>query len=222
MTHPIDSLAIYHTYPTRARYQQPHTESSGDSDKLCQSLSSLSQRLRCLSLDDIAVSDDIFSPNNTPSTLHWPRLEDIYIIYPPVSPTGEKLFQVKTTTSDDGGGDVDDDDDVGYYASDHSIDDSTQPHAEVIVTTPITNRFFAAAGRAALEMPALRDMKLEALFVPRADVWLKFRYTPGKAIWASSCGYVPDHGTLELWNQVSRQHVGSNLEVVISGEEDIY
>lgn len=83
-------------------------------------------------------------------------------------------------------------------------------------------RFYLAAAHAALQMPALKQMKLIAL-LENGISWHKFWYysidLTARALWTSSSGFVPDEEVLDCWRRVPRKHLEIDLEVEISENE---
>ncbi|KAI1409696.1 hypothetical protein F5Y13DRAFT_169281 [Hypoxylon sp. FL1857] len=204
VTHAIDSFHIAGTY-SQPNHQQPARQPDrheAKPDELSQSLGMISQRLRHLDLYDVIVSDDLFLQHSlapeVASPAHWARLENFYLYYPPIAPSGKWLF----------------------YPDPSVLDRQKAP----TVVDPAIQRRYLAAARAALEMPLLVDMLLEAHLEGDGD-WHKFWYhrnTKGNAataIWTSSSGFVPDDKVLAAWREVPRKHWETELEVKILDDE---
>lgn len=219
VTHPIDSFHIAgtSTHPWSLRRPLPASGAPADQkDTLSSALCALSQRLKSLDLYEIAITNEIFWPTALPPSVqgspHWAKLESLSIYYLPILPTGKWLFRPKFRR-----GMV-----QGYYIS-HETSDSSDSEDETAADAAL-QRFYEAAGRAALEMPVLRDMTLVAKLEPESDQWHKFWYhvrggRTARAIWTSSSGFEPTDKVLDLWKQVPMRHVGSELDVKILQDE---
>ncbi|KAK7756433.1 hypothetical protein SLS62_001659 [Diatrype stigma] len=206
VTHPIDRFYIAGTYTQRNRQQpaQQTQQCESKPDELSQSLGVLSQRLYEISLYDVVVSDALFLQHSTASEMassaHWACLKNFGLYYPPVTPSGERLFY-----------------------PDPSIPDRRKA---ATVAGPAIQRRYLAAARAALEMPLLKDMTLVAQLGCNGD-WHKFWYNhdtrrgTAKVLWTSSSGFVPEDEVLAAWREVPRKHSGVlELEVEILDDED--
>ncbi|KAG8157345.1 hypothetical protein KVR01_012729 [Diaporthe batatas] len=207
ITHAMDQFHIVGTYSQLDHHQpaQEPQEPGVKVDELSLALGVLSQRLRYLDIYEVAVSDDLFLHQNLPPEMspppHWARLENLGLHYPPVSPSGQRLFYPDPSAAD--------------------------PDQAPIVAGPSVQRRYLVAARSALEMPLLRNMTLVAQ-LGRQGHWHKFWYhrNPGGrnpaagVIWTSSSGFVPDDEVLEAWREVPRKHGdGGGLEVEILHDE---
>ncbi|KAI1452079.1 hypothetical protein F4805DRAFT_54980 [Annulohypoxylon moriforme] len=206
ITHTIDHFHLGGSYslPWRQIPVRQVNQSEAKTDELSRTLGMISQRMETLNLHEVPVSDEIFlQPNLVPemtSPAHWARLKVLLIYYPIITPSGEWLFYLDPEVPDDEKGAV-----VPYSAS--------------------LQRRYLAAARAALEMPLLQHMILEAR-VDHDEDWHKFWYNynekdkVAKAVWTSSSDFVPDDEVLEAWREVPRKHFsGVELKVEISDDE---
>jgi hypothetical protein len=209
ITHAMDHFHITGTYP-QLNHQQPApqpTQYGTRPDELSLVLGMMSQRLRSLELHEVAVSDDLFlqhnpipaSPGMTTAPAHWARLENLGLYYPPVTPSGERLF----------------------------YPDPSDPGRRV--ASPALQQRYLAAARAALEMPLLKDLMLIAqleLEEEGEEDWHKFWYHCGAkteapiARWTSSTGFVPDDEVQAAWRDVARRYRhGKELEIDIMEDD---
>ncbi|KAI6090341.1 hypothetical protein F4821DRAFT_229101 [Hypoxylon rubiginosum] len=205
VTHAIDYFQIAGTYslPNCQRPARQPDQSEAGPDELSQSLGIISQRVRNIDLCEVAVSDDIFLQYDLPpeiaSPAHWARLENFFLQYTPVTPSGKWLF----------------------------YRDPSAPDVEraAIIADPAVQRRYLVAARAALEMPLLQSMLLVA-YERCNDAfncdWHTFCYyrEGARAVWSSSSGFVPNDEVLAAWREVPRKYLDdTELEVVISDDE---
>ncbi|KKP02995.1 hypothetical protein THAR02_04926 [Trichoderma harzianum] len=214
--HPIDVFHICDdNYVAMSQSQSPPspTLSSEGEDGLSRAFHILSQRLKELHIDGIIVSEELFYPRTLSVHMaepRWERLVSFTLSYPPVTPSGEWLFIPDPNASDDS------EDEVNDWMS---ITSSQEPRSERCIATPAMQQFYIAAGRAALQMPALEDMTLAAGLGEGNEHWHKFWYhakrSTAKALWTNSSGFVPDDDVLECWRKVPRKYLKGELEVEI-------
>ncbi|KAM6478239.1 hypothetical protein HDV62DRAFT_382848 [Trichoderma sp. SZMC 28011] len=226
INHTIDDFDICDdSYSSMSRSQVPPTTtlSSEGEDGLSRALHILSQRMKTLYVDGIIVSDELFFPRTL--SVHmveplWERLVTFHLCYPPVTPSGEWLFVPDPNASDDS---EDENEIINDWMSTTS---SQEPRSERCIATPAMQQFYIAAGRAALQMPALEDMTLVAGLDVGLGVddeyWHKFWYhaerSTAEALWTSNSGFVPDDDVLECWRKVPRKYLKGELEVEISSD----
>ncbi|KAK0757376.1 hypothetical protein N5P37_010098 [Trichoderma harzianum] len=219
INHPIDVFHICDdSYVAMSQSQSPPspTLSSEGEDGLSRAFHILSQRLKELHIDGIIVSKELFYPRTLSVHMaepRWERLVTFSLSYPPVTPSGEWLFIPDPNASDDS------EDEVNDWLS---ITSSQEPRSERCIATPAMQQFYIAAGRAALQMPALEDMMLDAGLGEGDEYWHKFWYhakrSTAKALWTSSSGFVPDDDVLECWRKVPRKYLKGELKVEISSD----
>ncbi|KAI0887775.1 uncharacterized protein GGS22DRAFT_154258 [Annulohypoxylon maeteangense] len=205
ITHAIDKFSLVGSY--FSEFSQPpvrrNDQREAKPDELSRSLRKISQRSQVFNLCDVAISDEIFLRHNLvpkmASPAHWARLKTFYIQYPLITPSGEWLFYHNPGVSNNQMGSI--------------------------VPYPALQRRYLAAARAALEMPLLEDMSLDAS-INIENEWHKFCYSYNKknksvkAIWTSSSGFVPENEVLEAWREVPRKHLdGKELVVEILDDE---
>ncbi|KAL7961210.1 hypothetical protein V8C34DRAFT_274062 [Trichoderma compactum] len=222
INHPIDSFHICDdSYGAMSRSQSPPaaTLSSEGEDGLSRAFHILSQRLKTLHIDDIIVSDELFFPRTLSAHMaepRWERLVTFHLCYPPVTPSGEWLFIPDPNASDDS------EDENSMFSDWISLTSNQEPRSERCIATPAMQQFYVAAGRAALQMPALEWMTLDAGLAEGNEHWHKFWYhakrSTAKALWTSSSGFVPDNDVLECWRKVPRKYLKGELEVEISSD----
>ncbi|KAL6697247.1 hypothetical protein J3F84DRAFT_368412 [Trichoderma pleuroticola] len=220
--HPIDDFEIRDdSYSAMGRSQLPPdtTLSSEGEDGLSRTLHILSQRLKTLHIDGIIVSDELFFPRTLSVHMtepRWERLVTFHLCYPPVTPSGEWLFVPDPNASDDS------EDENAMFSHWVSISSDQGPRSDRCIAAPAMQQFYIAAARAALQMPALERMTLDAGLGGECEYWHKFEYratrSTAEALWASSSGYVPDDDVLECWRKVPRKYLKGELEVEISSD----
>ncbi|KAM0264503.1 hypothetical protein ACHAQJ_000694 [Trichoderma viride] len=199
----------------------PETLREGEEDRLSKSIHILSQRLKKLDIYNIAVSDEIFFPRALSVGIaepRWDRLVIFSLYYPPVNPSGDLLFlpDPHAYQSSESEASISSDAPSGM-----SID---EPKDTLSIATPVMQQFYLAAARAALQMPALRDMSLVAE-LGYNEYWHKFSYNvkgglSAKALWTSSSGFIPEDEVLECWRKVPRKHLEAELEVELSDDKN--
>ncbi|KAK4069550.1 uncharacterized protein Triagg1_6974 [Trichoderma aggressivum f. europaeum] len=222
INHPIDNFHICDdTYDAMSRSQLPPdtTLSSEGEDGLSKAFHTLSQRSQTLHIDGIIVSDELFFPRTLSAHMaepRWERLVTFHLCYPPVTPSGEWLFIPDPNASDDS------EDETPMFNDWISITASQEPTSRRCIATPAMQQFYMAAGRAALQMPALEWMTLDAGLGGYDEYWHKFWYhakkSTAKALWTSSSGFIPDDDVLECWRKVPRKYLKGELEVEISSD----
>lgn len=190
-------------------------------DGLSRAFHVLSQRLKTLHIEDIIVSNELFFPRTLSAHMtepRWERLVTFRLCYPPVTPSGEWLFIPDSNASDDS------EDENSMFNDWMSLTSDQEPRSERCIATPAMQQFYIAAGRAALQMPALEWMTLDAGLEGGNEYWHKFWYhakrSTAKALWTSSSGFVPDDDVLECWRKVPRKYLKGELEVEISSDPD--
>ncbi|KAL7903934.1 hypothetical protein GGI35DRAFT_464750 [Trichoderma velutinum] len=218
INHPIDDFHICDdSYIAMSRSQLPPaaTLSSEGEDGLSRAFHILSQRLKTLHIDGIIVSDELFLPRTLSAHMvepRWERLVTFHLSYPPVTPSGEWLFIPDPNASDDS----EDEESSMFWAP------KQEPRSKRCIATSAMQQFYIAAGRAALRMPALEWMTLDAGLGGDYEYWHKFWYhakrSTAKALWTSSSGFVPDDDVLECWRKVPRKYLKGELEVEISSD----
>ncbi|KAK6065243.1 hypothetical protein SCUP515_11299 [Seiridium cupressi] len=197
-----------------------HRQRIVQEDALSGVLFLLSQRVESLSLYGLPVTSAIFWPSTIPPTIpetsRWHRLQAFSIYYPPISPTsGLNMANSSSHIS---------------HAADGSQhrSESSEPRARDDTSDKLgpIQRFYMSAGRAALEMPLLRDMTLVEQFPPELEEWHKFCYhvevnSSALVIWTSSDGFEPQQEVLDVWRSVPQRHLKLELEVQILEDETV-
>ncbi|KAM0814062.1 putative f-box domain protein [Seiridium cardinale] len=216
--HPIDTLHIADTKPTEKSESQPHsppvhTQRIMQEDALSGVLFLLSQRVESLSLYGLPVTGAIFWSPSIPPTIHetsrWHRLQAFSIYYPPISRTND--LDIANSSSHIS---------LAAESSAPGVRDDTSDELGP------TQWFYMSAGRAALEMPLLRDMTLVEQFPPELEEWHKFCYhvegnSSALVIWTSSDGFEPEQEVLDVWKSVPQRHLKLELEVQILQDETV-
>ncbi|UKZ78672.1 hypothetical protein TrVFT333_006418 [Trichoderma virens FT-333] len=187
-------------------------------DRLSESIRILSQRVKVLVIEDIAINDEIFYPRALSVGLtepRWNQLVYLRLHYLPIDPSGELLF-------------LPDPNEAESYDSEASVDSDASGNMPEItfwslsIATPAIQKLHLAAARAVLQMPALREMELEAS-LGNDDHWHQFWYQKGessaKAIWTSNSGWIPEDDVLECWRKVPRKHWNMELKVTVSNDK---
>ncbi|KAK9425354.1 putative f-box domain protein [Seiridium unicorne] len=223
--HPIDTLHIADTKPTEKSESQPHsppvhTQRIVQEDALSGVLFLLSQRVESLSLYGLPITSAIFWPPTIPPTIHetsrWHRLQAFSVYYPPISPTsGLNLANSSSPISH-------------VTKGSQHYSESSEPGARDDTSDELgpIQRFYMSAGRAALEMPLLKDMTLVEQFPPELEEWHKFCYhvevnSSALVIWTSSDGFEPQQEVLDVWRSVPQRHLKLELEVQILQDETV-
>lgn len=204
---------------SRSQLPPASTLSSQGEDGLSRAFHILSQRLKTLSIEGIIVSDELFFPRTLPVHIvepRWERLVTFHLCYPPVTPSGEWLFLPDPNASSDS------ENEATIFDDFISITSSQERRSDRCIAAPAMQQFYIAAGRAALQMPALERMTLNAELGDDYDYWHKFYYhaerQTAQALWTSSSGFVPDDDVLECWRKVPRKFLKGELEVEISDD----
>jgi hypothetical protein len=226
--HPIDEFRLYSSnFETLDLINcSPTPEKlSEDDDTLSKSIHVLSQHATLVDIENIAVYDEIFFPRALYTNIaepRWDRLAQFSLNYLPINHSGELLFlpDPYRIDSSDSEVSVSDDSEVSVFSLPNGI---TQKSVHTLSTaTPAIQKLYLVAARAALQMPALKEMCLEAVLT-RGEYWHKFRYyirgSSAEAIWTSSSGFIPEDNVLECWRKVPRKHLKSELEVKVLDEE---
>ncbi|KAL7953526.1 hypothetical protein V8C34DRAFT_296788 [Trichoderma compactum] len=221
--YPIDNLSISDsslTYGDWFPYNPPPASSVQQVDELSISIRNMSQRLKRLEIYDVSISDELFFPK-TPSVDMmpiWDRLVMISLHYLPVTHSGEWLFLPDPDASSSSEEEPDSDDSSSWGGW-----PSEEPQPTPGIAAPAMQQFYLAAAHAALQMPALKQMKLIAM-LESGICWHKFWYHSeelmARALWTSSSGFVPDEEVLDRWRMVPRKHIEIDLEVEISEDEN--
>ncbi|KAK4081241.1 uncharacterized protein Triagg1_2773 [Trichoderma aggressivum f. europaeum] len=208
------------TYGDWFPFNPPPASSTQEVDELSISIRNMSQRLKKLDIYDISISDELFFPR-TPSLDMmpiWDRLAMLSLHYLPVTHSGEWLFLPDPDASSSSEEEPDSDD-----SSSRDGWPSEEPQPKPSIAAPAMQQFYLAAAHAALQMPALKQMKLIAL-LESGICWHKFWYHSeemmARALWTSSSGFVPDEEVLDRWRMVPRKHIEIDLEVEISEDEN--
>ncbi|KAK4062937.1 hypothetical protein Trihar35433_8732 [Trichoderma harzianum] len=148
----------------------------------------------------------------------WDGLVMISLHYLPITHSGEWLFLPDPDASSSSEEEPDSDDSSSW---DGWPSEESQPKPSI--AAPAMQQFYLAAAHAALQMPALKQMKLIAL-LENGICWHKFWYYSeemmARALWTSSSGFVPDEEVLDRWRMVPRKHIEIDLEVEISEDEN--
>ncbi|KAL7945344.1 hypothetical protein V8C42DRAFT_322855 [Trichoderma barbatum] len=215
--HPIDVFELRDSEPHVAHEAQPPPDDfREEEDRLSKSLHVLSLRVQEFIIRALPVSNEILFPRELPAGMaepRWDRLVYFCLHYSPIDPSGEFLFlpdPYRSESSSEGEASFDSD----------ILSVSTETSSlDLDIATPAIQRFYLAAARAALQMPALKDMELEAE-LGRDKYWHSFVYyvrgMSAKAIWTSSSGFVPEDEVLEYWHKVPRKYLQTELNVEIS------
>ncbi|KAL6820193.1 hypothetical protein J3E69DRAFT_341373 [Trichoderma sp. SZMC 28015] len=221
--YPIDHLSISDsslTYGDWFPFSPPPVSSIQEVDQLSISIRNMSQRLKRLDIYDISISDELFFPK-TPSIDMMPIWDGLVMIslhYLPITHSGEWLFLPDPDASSSSEEEPDSDDSSSW---DGWPSEESQPKPSI--AAPAMQQFYLAAAHAALQMPALKQMKLIAL-LENGICWHKFWYYSeemmARALWTSSSGFVPDEEVLVRWRMVPRKHIEIDLEVEISEDEN--
>lgn len=221
--YPIDHLSISDsslTYGDWFPFSPPPASSIQEVDELSISIRNMSQRLKRLDIYDISISDELFFPR-TPSIDMMPIWDGLVMIslhYLPITHSGEWLFLPDPDASSSSEEEPDSDDSSSW---DGWPSEESQPKPSI--AAPAMQQFYLAAAHAALQMPALKQMKLIAL-LENGICWHKFWYYSeemmARALWTSSSGFVPDEEVLDRWRMVPRKHIEIDLEVEISEDEN--
>ena len=143
------------------------TPQGSGSDTLSNSLRNFSQQLTSISLEHIVISSEFFwllgsdtAPIDSP---HWPYLTTLNILFMPVTPSGQWLFE-----RDPAERVIDDDEDrrdlslhfdperLPLREDWNGVDFRRKPNERLM------NDFYLAIGRAVGNMPCLRELVLRA------------------------------------------------------------
>jgi hypothetical protein len=179
-----------------------------------------------------------FSPQGDDINLpFWPNLIKVSVEYPQVTPSGEWLCQREPGEA------VDDDTDDAYdsFGVDENdypeyvripLEDRKSTYFRTRIIAGYVDRFYLSAGRAALRMPKLRQMRLVAN-TSRPEYSFEYKVEAGRAklSWSNEDIsdpretdasarlekakriYQPDEQVFQIWRKVALQHTGSELEV---------
>ncbi|KAM0255866.1 hypothetical protein ACHAQJ_005371 [Trichoderma viride] len=217
--HPIDKFVLRD--PIYRNGWFPLDSEIWEEDRLSKSIHVLSQRAKEVELDYIAVNDEIFYPRalSLSASLEeprWDRLVQFTVNYLPIDPSGELLFLQDPSEPEHS--DSEKDSLLDFLLG---SDFTERFDGRLNIATPAIQKLYLSAARAALQMPALREMELTAA-LECGDYWHKFRYlaTEGsaKATWTTSSGFVPEDDVLECWRKVPRKHMNLELEVELSDD----
>ena len=188
-------------------------------DSFSSSVRQFSQHLRSFRLRDVVVGNQIFWPtadlsNPTPplAVPHWKHLEIIHIIYRIATTDGIWLFGKEPGTNPPLG-----------RVEDGSWDMDRRVCIFRHKAEPQINEFYAAAARAATEMPRLQEMYLEASDAKCHGFEYRYKDTAstggkvGKATmrWGSVPGFTPEEYVVDSWKKAILCYHSCEVEVLI-------
>lgn len=188
----------------------------------------MSQRLKTLDLYNLVISDELLYPSavlNDKMQANWFRLETFYISYSPITPSGQWLFLPEHSARRPE--DTESEETMSEDSTNNNGGRENYRHHNLPIATPAMQKFYLAAAHAALHLPVLREMLLVAsleLADPNCDNWHKFQYLvknyKGTACWSSSVGSAPEEEVLDCWRKVPKKHHDSELDVILSSDEN--
>lgn len=228
--------------PTDQNYYPPDV-TEGETDLLSSHLRDFSQQLEILRTNGpVVLGTELFWPlnlqNDNPANLpFWPNLVDVSVEYAGVTPSGEWLFdrdpeeeeEDEEQTMDDIFGD--EEHNYPEYVR-IPLEDRKSRYFRTRIIAGHVDRLYASAGRAALQMPKLRWMKLENVDLPRYSLEYEVRAGRATLTWRSENHmrdpyekdasvrlemakrlYRPDEQVFDAWSKVALQYTGRDLEI---------
>ena len=213
----------------------PNITSLGNSDPLSDRLRTFSQQLTSISLEDIVISSELFWPTNSDSVQfpHWPHLTSFELVFQPITPSGNWLFDRDPMAEVYSG---DESRDLSLYFGDDEIPAREDWKADYFRIKPIEhlmNDFYLAAGHAVAEMPRLKVMRLEA--VSSGNHGLEYKATASTAnleLWDMPRYYCEElwdrppfqfsKDVLKVWMDAARRNTGAELEAKFVSETQIF
>jgi hypothetical protein len=203
--------------PTDETFMPPNILTGSDNeDPLSISLGKLSQQLTELRLEEITTGAEFFWNSvyeiNPP---YWPHLTSLSINYNKVTPGGQWLFERDPAEP------IEEYERNEFRFEDMSDDELPLPpdkHFDMFRFKPLPepmNAIYAAAGKAALHMPALRNFWLHAEVLKSWPHWFEYEatLTNACATWGNTPEFKPDESVLDAWREVSRKNVGAILDI---------
>lgn len=230
----------FHYLPPRDENYPPPDVTVDGIDLLSSHLRNFSQQLESLHTTQCVVGPELFSPfspqDDDTNLPFWPNLIDVIVEYPQVTPSGEWLCQREPEEA------VDDDTDGSYdYFLENEnaypeyvrlpLEDRKRNYFRTRIIAGSVDRFYLSAGRAALRMPKLREMRFVNTSRPEYSFEYKVQAGRAKLIWSNEDMsdpsetdasarverakriYQPDEQVFQIWRKVALQHTGSELEV---------
>lgn len=147
----IDKFTLHDTIYRNGEDQYPLTSETlwEEEDKLSKSIRILSQRVKEVKINHIAINDEVFYPRALYASVEqprWDRLVKFIIFYLPIDPSGELLFRQDPSEQEHSDGDAL----VDFWAP----SDVTEPFKYTLnIPTPAIQKLYLSAARAALQIP---------------------------------------------------------------------
>ncbi|KIM95401.1 hypothetical protein OIDMADRAFT_95495, partial [Oidiodendron maius Zn] len=167
----IKSFSLYYPYitPRNESFMPPDITPKGSgSDPLSNSLRTFSQQLTSIYIEHIVISSEFFWPLGSDAAPidppHWPYLTTLNILFLPVTPSGQWLFERDPAEEV-----IDDEEDRTRDLSLHYEPERLPPREDWYIdhfrrkpNERLMNDFYLAIGRAVDNMPCLRELVLRA------------------------------------------------------------
>lgn len=190
-------------------------------DALSSRLHEFSQQLETLGLYGMTIGNELFwQPGSSDKRPSWPDLTTIDIQYTPSTPSGKWLFVDRSDRNEYDyyeSSDSDPHNEFPEYVRTVLEDRSGKPFREVSVPG-LFNSLYMAVGQAALCMPKLEFLRMEA---ESGRGHHRFRYSSedeAYANWSDLLGFQPEERVLNLWKQVAFKHTGGDLIVKLCND----
>lgn len=195
----------YHHDPPRNQNYYPPDITEDSIDILSSQLQIFSQRLERLEINGTVLSPELFWQSSGPDdTLTKPPLRpdltDVLVNHMGITPSGEWLLDrdpEESDFNDESDGGLSDEDNLPEYVR-IPMQDHTSKFFRTRIIAGLIDRYYAAAGRAALRMPKLRRIEIQY------DVYSIYSFQ-----------YEVRAGTAKLtWKNVNRSCVPVGTDIV--------
>ena len=218
----IKSFSLNYPYspPKDQTFMPPDITPQGSgSDPLSNSLRTFSQQLTSIYLEHIVISSEFFWPLSSDvapiDSPHWPHLTTVNILFMPVTPSGQWLFE-----RDPAERVIDNDEDRRdlslHFDSErlppredwNTVDFRRKPNERLM------NDFYLAIGRAVGNMPCLRELVLQAEQGCGVDHTFEFEATETTAslTMSSATPFELEEMVLDVWREAARKNTGAELQ----------